>query len=260
MLVGFSGGVDSSLLAVSARNVLGKSRAVAAIGKSPSLPASQLDQARRIAERFDLDLREIATDELDDPEYVANSTQRCYYCKRELWGKMLAAARELGISAVAEGTTVDDLSEHRPGLAASGELSVVKPLVDAGYTKEMVREEARYLGIPIWDVPSAPCLSSRVLYGLEVTPDRLYQVERGEAFLRDLGIAGDLRLRHHGDEARIEVAVSEFSKVRDSKRSIVAEFAKLGFAKVTLDLSGYRRGSLLVQSTPDLEILSQQRE
>jgi uncharacterized protein len=256
MLVGFSGGVDSALLSVVARQVLGKERSVAAVGRSPSLPADQLTQARQIAQQFDLNLLEVRTDELDDPQYAANSTQRCYYCKRELWTKLIQSAKEHGMSVVAEGTNADDLGEHRPGLVAADEFRVVKPLAEAGYTKETVRVEARKLGIPIWDAPAAPCLSSRVLYGLEVTRERLLQIEDGESLLRGLGIEGDMRVRHRGDEARIEVQASEFDKVRDAKPRIVSEFAKLGFARVTLDLTGYRRGSMLTDGPPALELLS----
>lgn len=255
LLIGFSGGVDSSLLTVVARKVLGKERTVAAVGTSPSLPTAQLEQARKIASLFDLNLHEFRTDELDDPHYVANTTQRCYYCKRELWTKLVEAAKHLGMSAVAEGTNADDLGEHRPGLAAANEFGIVKPLAEAGYTKEMVREEARRLGIPIWNAPAAPCLSSRLLYDLPVTPERLSQVENGEAFLRSLGITGDLRVRHRGGEARLEVAESEFAKVRAAKTEIASEFKKLGFAEVTLDLSGYRRGSLLNDADQKLEQL-----
>ena len=256
LLIGFSGGVDSSLLTVVARKVLGKERTVAAVGTSPSLPSAQLEQARQIANQFDLNIYEINTDELDDPRYVANTTQRCYYCKSELWTKLVQAAKELGMAAVAEGTNADDLGEHRPGLAAANEFRIVKPLAEAGYTKDMVREEARKLGIPIWDAPAAPCLSSRLLYELPVTPERLSQVENGEAFLRDVGITGDIRVRHRGSEARLEVADSEFTKVREAKSVIAAEFVKLGFSQVTLDLSGYRRGSLLTDAEPELELLS----
>ena len=256
LLIGFSGGVDSALLAVMARRTLGRERVVAAIGASQSLPAVQLEQARNIASQFDLTLVEVKTDELNDPQYVANSTRRCYYCKHELWTKLIDAARDLGMSAVAEGTNADDLGEHRPGLVAADEFDVVKPLAEAGYTKDMVREAARELGIPIWDAPAAPCLSSRILYGLSVTPERLSQVEKGEAFLRRLGIDGDLRVRHRGGEARIEVANSEFAKVRAAKSTIAAEFSSLGFARVTLDLTGYRRGSLLKEAAPELELLS----
>ncbi len=260
LLVGFSGGVDSALLSVVARNVLGKDGAVAAIGTSPSLPKKQLEQARQIAARFDMNLLEVRTDELDDPEYVANSTNRCYYCKRELWNKLIVTARECGMSAVAEGTNADDLVEHRPGLAAADEFQIVKPLAEAGYTKDRVRAEAHDLGIPIWDAPAAPCLSSRLQYGLSVTPERLSQVEGGEAFLRKVGVVGDLRVRHRGQEARIEVAESEFAKVREVGNLIVEEFSRIGFPQVTLSLAGYQRGSLLTDAPPELELLSKPQE
>lgn len=256
LLVGFSGGVDSALLAVVARRVLGKEKCVAAIGISPSLPEQQLQQAHQIGQQFDLNLLEVRTNELDDPGYVANAKDRCYFCKRELWMQLVECARNLGFAAVAEGTITDDLSEHRPGLAAAEEFRIVRPLADAGYSKEMVREQARRLGIPIWDAPAAPCLSSRLLYGLKVTPERLSQVEAGEKVLRGLGVSGDLRVRHRGDEARVEVMTSEFEKVRAGRQLIAEEFGNLGFTRVTLDLGGYRRGSLLGASEPELELLT----
>ncbi len=256
VLVGYSGGVDSSLLAVVARQVLGRDRSIAAIGISPSVATDQLKQARSIARQFDLNLVEVDTDELDDPNYVANSTERCYYCKRALWQKLVEVARAQGIAEVAEGTNADDLGEHRPGLKAASEFAVKRPLADVGMTKAMVRAEAKSLKIPIWNAPAAPCLSSRVLYGISVTPQRLSQVELGEALLRRLGVEGDMRVRHCGDEGRIEVHASEFEKIRTSKAIIADEFERLGFPKVTLDLAGYRRGNLLEGSGSKVEILS----
>jgi uncharacterized protein len=256
MLVGFSGGVDSALLSVAARRVLGRDKSVAAVGTSPSLPSTQLKQAHQLAAQFDLNLIEVDTNELDDPRYAQNTPERCYFCKSELWLKLVEVAREHGMAVVAEGTNADDLGEHRPGLLAAEKFNIVKPLAEAGYTKEQVRSEARALGIPIWDAPAAPCLSSRLLYGLEVTPERLSQVEGGEALLRGLGIAGDMRVRHRGEEARIEVEEPEFPTVRRYKAEIAAEFSKLGFSKVTLDLTGYRRGSFLSETQEELEMLS----
>ena len=245
VLIGYSGGVDSALLAVVARRVLGRDRAVAAMGVSASYPAAQRAQALEIARRFDLDHVEIVTDELSDPNYIANAPSRCYFCKRELWGKLTALAAERGIAVVADGTNADDLGEHRPGLKAASEYGIRSPLAETGYTKAQVREEARALDIPIWDAPAAPCLSSRVMYGLSVTPQRLDQVEQGEEFLRSLGVEGDLRLRHRGKEARIEVAPSQFDRIRANREPVAARLLALGFARVTLDLQGYRRGSLL---------------
>ncbi len=256
VLVGYSGGVDSALLAVVARRVLDRGRAVAAIGLSASFPAAQHEQALNIARQFDLDLIEVLTDELSDPDYVANAPSRCYFCKRELWGKLAGAARRRGIAVVADGTNADDLAEHRPGMRAAAESGVRSPLAEAGYTKADVRAEARALGIPVWDAPAAPCLSSRILYGLSVTPERLRQVEAGEALLRSLGVAGNLRVRHRGEEARIEVAPSQFDLVRAERERIGARLLALGFVEVTLDLEGYRRGALLNSARSKLEVLA----
>lgn len=256
VLVGYSGGVDSALLAVVARRVLGKDRAVAAMGLSASYPETQRRQARDVARRFDLQVVEVETGELRDPDYAANPTNRCYFCKRELWGKLADLAAKLDIAVVADGTNADDMGEHRPGLAAAAERHVRSPLAEAGYTKAMVRAEARELGIPIWDAPAAPCLSSRILYGISVTPERLAQVEAGEALLRRLGVGGDLRVRHRGGEARIEVTRSEFARIRAHRARIGAALLALGFERVTLDLGGYRRGSLLRGRDAELELLA----
>ncbi len=259
VLVGYSGGVDSALLAVVARRALGRGRAVAALGVSASYPEAQYDQALAMVRQFDLELVEIPTDELDDPNYVANGPSRCYFCKRELWTKLTAAARERNLVVVADGTNADDLGEHRPGLTAAAEFQIRSPLAEAGYTKAHVRAEARELGIPIWDAPAAPCLSSRIMYGLSVTPPRLRQVEDGEALLRELGVEGNLRVRHRGDEARIEVDPSQFDRVRAQRERLAARFRELGFALVTLDLLGYRRGSLLTAAEPKREELAEGR-
>jgi uncharacterized protein len=257
VLVGYSGGVDSALLAVVARRVLGFNRAVAALGISASYPEAQHEQALAVARGFDLHLLEVPTNELSDPNYVANAPSRCYFCKRELWGKLVAAARERNLAIVADGTNASDLGEHRPGLQAAAEYQIRSPLAEAGYTKADVRAEARALGIPVWAAPAAPCLSSRIMYGLRVTPGRLRQVEAGEALLRALGIEGDLRVRHRGDEARIEVQPSQFRRVRAHRDQLAIHFLDAGFASITLDLRGYRRGSFLAGEAPELEVLGQ---
>ena len=244
-LLGYSGGVDSALLAVVLRQELGRDRMVAAIGRSASYPEAQWRGARDVAERFDVPLAEIATFELDDPRYLANPTNRCFFCKTELWSRLVPAARARGLAVVCDGTNADDLHEHRPGRAAGIAAGIRSPLAEVGMTKAQVREASRTLGLPTWDAPAAPCLSSRVLYGLPITPRRLRQVEQGEAFLRSLGVRGDLRLRHLGDRARIEVEPAWIAFVSDRLPEVRTRLAELGFAGVEIDPRGYRRGSLL---------------
>jgi uncharacterized protein len=256
-LVAYSGGVDSALVAVAARRALGRERSVAALGVSPSLAQAQRDQAHAVAQRFDLHLVDVATGEFSLPDYVANPLDRCYHCKGELWRALEAEAVRRGLAAVVDGTNVDDGGEHRPGLRASREWDVRSPLLHLGYTKAAVRAEARALGIPVWDAPAAPCLSSRVMYGLEVTPRRVRQVEDGEAVLRTAGISGDLRVRHRGQEARIEVEPSQLDAVRRGREAIGRGLLALGFDRVTLDRRGYRRGSQLERDAADVETLTE---
>jgi uncharacterized protein len=243
--LGYSGGVDSALLAVVGRQALGPEAFLAVIGRSASYPEVQYRSAVALARRFDVPLLEVDTAELADPSYLANSTNRCYFCKSELWGRLDAVARARGFDAIIDGTNADDLGEHRPGLRAADERGVRSPLAELGWRKSDVRAAARALGIPNSDAPASPCLSSRVIYGLEITPARLLQVEQGEAYLRSLGVAGDLRVRHHGDRATIETAPDQFERVRASWDAVRAHFVGLGFADVALDPAGYRRGALL---------------
>jgi len=245
VILGYSGGVDSGLLAVVARQALGTGGFLAVTGRSASYPAAQADAALGLAQRFDVPILEVETHELEDPRYLSNSTERCYFCKSELWNRLHEIARQRGFDTIIDGTNADDLGEHRPGMRAGVEWRVRSPLAELGWTKQDVREAAREMGLPSWNAPAAPCLSSRVLYGLEITPDRLRQVEQGEAFLRSLGVAGDLRVRHHGPKARVEVAPEHMDLLRANWEAIAAVFAELGFATVELDPSGYRRGGLL---------------
>ena len=244
-LVGYSGGVDSALLAVVLRQQLGRERVVAALGRSPSYPAAQWATARAVAARFDVALVELDTRELDDPRYRANPTNRCFFCKTELWRRLVPEARARGLAVVCDGTNADDLGEHRPGYAAGVAAGVRSPLAEAGFTKADVRTAARELGLPVWDAPASPCLSSRVAYGIAITPGRLAQVEQGETYLRELGITGDLRLRHHGDHARIEVEPRWIPWLAGRMPEVERRLGELGFATVELDPRGYRRGSLL---------------
>src|SRR5437773_6173810 len=228
-LLGYSGGVDSALLAVVLRQELGRERMVAAIGKSASYPEAQWRVARDVARRFDIPLLEIDTFELEDPHYLANPTNRCFFCKTELWSRLVPLARERGLAVVCDGTNADDLHEHRPGKAAGSAAGVRSPLAEVGMTKAEIRAVSRELGLPTWDAPAAPCLSSRVTYGLSITPSRLKQVEEGEAYLRGLGISGDLRVRHLGDFARIEVEPAWIPWLEARRGEVSVHLAAMGF-------------------------------
>lgn len=244
-LLGYSGGVDSSLLAVVLRQELGAERMLAVIGRSASYPEAQWETARRLAAQFDVPVLELETHELDDPDYLANPTNRCFFCKRELWTRLGAEARARHLAVVCDGTITDDLREHRPGRAAGVAAGIRSPLAEVGMTKADVREAARALGLPLWDAPASPCLSSRVAYGVPITRTRLEQVEAAEAYLRALGVTGDLRVRHDGARARIEVEPAWISWLAQRSGSVTERLSALGFADVEIDPRGYRRGSLL---------------
>lgn len=245
VLLGYSGGVDSALLAVVASRELGAERFLAVIGRSPSYPEAQWRTAVDLAARFGVALRELDTHELDDPRYLRNDTNRCYFCKTELWTRLAEVARQEDFDTIIDGTNADDLGEHRPGLGAGRERMIRSPLAELGWSKAAVREASHSLGLPTWDAPAAPCLSSRVRYGLGITPERLRQVEQGEAYLRGQGITGDLRVRHHGARASVEVTPAEMPILRSRWDSVERFFAELGFERVELDPAGYRRGRLL---------------
>ncbi len=244
LLTAYSGGIDSTLVAVVARRTLGKQNAPAAIGDSPSLPRHELAEARDLAQWADLHLIEVAPTEQSDPGYQANQGNRCYFCKTHLYSALRPLADKLGIPAIANGTNVDDLGDHRPGLTAADENAVVSPLVDAGLGKKQIRELAVALGLPNAHKPAAACLSSRLAYGLPVTPQRLRQVEDAETFLRSLGFTG-MRVRHHDTLARIEVPQDQLAKAMDpqARQAITQHLKQLGFTYVTLDMEGFRSGS-----------------
>lgn len=246
VLLGYSGGVDSALLAVAATRAVPAGDFLAVIGRSASYPGVQYRTALDLAARFRVPVRELETRELENPDYLENPVNRCYHCKAELWNRLTALAAELSFQWVIDGTHADDLTEHRPGRAAGIERGIRSPLAELGLGKPAVREMARSLGIPLWDAPASPCLSSRVQYGLAITPERLRQVEKAEDFLRGLGVTGDLRVRHLGLRARIEVAPGAFELVDRHWAAIVAQLSALGFEVVERDTRGYRRGSLLV--------------
>jgi uncharacterized protein len=251
VMLGYSGGVDSALLAVAGRRALGPERFLAVIGRSASYPEAQWRSAVDLARRFDVPLLELDTRELDDPRYLRNAPDRCYFCKSELWTRLASEAAARGYDGVIDGTNADDLGEHRPGLSAGAERGVRSPLAELGWTKADVREASRALGLPTWAAPAAPCLSSRVRYGLAITPERLHQVEAAEAYLRSLGVTGDLRVRHLGPGARVEVAPSQIERVRVRWDAVRSVFAELGFKTVELDPEGYRRGRMLALLAPE---------
>jgi uncharacterized protein len=248
VLVGYSGGVDSAYLACVAVDALGPDHVLAVIGRSASYPVAQWDAARAVAAEFGVPVLEVDTDEVNDPRYAANPTNRCYFCKTELWSRLLPIASARRLAAVVDGTNADDLRDHRPGALAAREAGVHSPLADLGFTKDEIRTLSRARGLPTADQPSSPCLSSRIPYGTPVTPGRLAKVERAERALRALGVAGDLRVRYHGDLARVELPADDVGAwLRpEARRRLAAAVREAGFTRVALDLGGFRSGSLNV--------------
>ncbi len=248
VLLGYSGGVDSAYLGAVAADALGPWRVLPVVGRSPSLAADQWAIAREMAERSGLTLLEVDTHELSDPRYAANPSTRCYFCKTELWSVLRAVADDRGFGVILDGTNADDRSDWRPGAQAAAEHDVRSPLAEVGLSKAEIRLLSRVRGLPTWSQPAAPCLSSRIPYGTAVTVERLAQVERAESAIRALGVRGDLRVRHHGDLARIELAASELGRWLQpaAMRQLARAAREAGFARMTLDLRGFRSGSLNV--------------
>lgn len=242
LLIGFSGGVDSTLLAKAAHDVLGE-RAMAVTAVSPSLPGRELAEARALAGSIGIRYREISTHEVERPDYAANPVNRCYFCKQELFGTLRELAAELGFRWLAYGENEDDAGEHRPGAQAAREVGVRAPLKEAGLTKAEIRELSRELGLPTWNKPALACLASRFPYGTEVNPERLGQVERAEDALYALGFRG-ARVRYHGEVARIEVAPADMPALLAQAGQAVAGVKAAGFIYVAMDLQGYRRGAM----------------
>ncbi len=244
--IGFSGGVDSSYLACVALDALGPDNVVAVIGRSATYPAVQWERAREIADRFGVPVLEVDTDELHDPRYAANPTNRCYFCKSELWGRVIPVAQAQGMNVVLDGTNADDLHGHRPGRRAADEQGVRSPLAELGFSKDDIRLLSRLREIPTWSQPASPCLASRLPYGTAVTAERLARVERAEDALRALGISGDMRVRDHDDVARVELGQTELVSwlAPASGASFAAAVHGAGFPRAALDLGGFRSGSL----------------
>ena len=242
-LVAFSGGVDSSLALAVAARALPKHRVLAVTSNNETYLPSELDLAREFAESLGVEHLVVNTRELDDPNYASNPTNRCYFCKSTLYTDLAKLAEDRGYACVVDGANKDDEGDYRPGRKAAKELGVVSVLSEAQMTKADVRELAKYLGLPTWDKPALACLSSRFPYGQEITPEKLSQVARAEEFLRREDFK-QVRVRHHGEIARLEIGPDELERAFAMREKISAELLDAGFLYVTLDLAGYRAGSL----------------
>ncbi len=241
VLIAMSGGVDSALLARVAADLLGP-QALAVTADSPSLPRRELRQAEELARLAGIAHLIVPTDEVSDPRYAANPTNRCYFCKQTLFARLQALAAERGLAWVAYGEQLDDQGDHRPGAQAAAEYGVRAPLKEAGLNKAAIRALALHYGLPVWAKPAAACLGSRFPYGTAITPAALAQVEAAEEVLWELGLR-QFRVRHHGNLARIEVASDDLALLLAHAPAVVAGLHAAGFHHVTLDLAGYRRGS-----------------
>jgi uncharacterized protein len=244
VIVAYSGGVDSSYVAYVASAELGP-RALCITGQSASLPSHQQAEIDRVVSRFGFHHEIIQTEELENPNYRANNADRCYFCKDELYGKLEVIAASRGIECIVDGSTTDDLGDFRPGRRAATQHAVRSPLIEVEMSKAEVRELSRRVGLPTWDKPASPCLSSRIAYGTTVTIERLSKVDRGEEILREFGFR-EFRVRHHDTLVRLEIAPAELERVlrRDVVEQLAARFRELGFKYVTLDLQGFRSGSM----------------
>ena len=244
VLVAYSGGVDSAYLALIATQELGEN-AVCITGISPSVSQMQREEAAKIAESFDFNFQTIETEELENSAYQANPTNRCFHCKTELYGKLSALAKKREIKFVLDGTNTDDLGDYRPGKIAAQDKGVQSPLIEVGLSKNEIRKLSKSQNLPSWDKPASPCLSSRIAYGVPVTIERLSKVERGEEILRGLGFR-EFRVRVHEEIVRLEIAPNEMQLALSLQMTekLADKFRSLGFKYVTLDLHGYRSGSM----------------
>lgn len=244
VIVAYSGGVDSSYVAYIANAELGP-RALCITGQSASLPAYQNAEIERVVNEFGFNHEVIQTEELENPSYRANNADRCYFCKDELYSKLEAMAAGRGVEFIVDGSTTDDLNDFRPGRQAASQHAVRSPLIEVEMSKSEVRELSRLAGLPTWDKPASPCLSSRIAYGTTVTIERLSKIDRGEEILREFGFR-EFRVRHHDTLVRLEIAPAEMDQVlrQDVIEKLAARFRELGFKYVTLDLQGFRSGSM----------------
>jgi pyridinium-3,5-biscarboxylic acid mononucleotide sulfurtransferase len=251
VIVAYSGGVDSTLVAAVAARTLGD-RALAVTAVSPSLAPGELEQARAVAAEIGVRHRTVRTSEASRPEYLANGTDRCYHCKSELYDVLAAVAVESGHSVVVSGANADDLGDFRPGLRAAEERGIRHPLIEAGLTKADVRAAARELGVPAWDKPASACLSSRIPFGVTITVEELSRVGRAERSLKDLGYR-QCRVRVHADLVRIEVEAPDLRRLAEPRmrERVIIAMKALGYRYVTLDLEGFRSGSMNPEVAPD---------
>lgn len=259
VVVAFSAGVDSTIVAKAAQVALGDA-ALAVTGTSSSLAAGELDEAKRLAALIGIRHEIIATTEFEQPQYLANGPDRCYHCKTELYTRLEELVERYPEATIVNGANLDDQGDYRPGMIAAGEHRVVSPLIECGLTKADVRELAAHWQLPVWDKPAAPCLSSRIAYGEAVTPERTTMIDRAEQYLRGLGLR-EVRVRYHkGDLARLEVPAEAIARLADeaTRTKLVEHLRKLGFKYVTLDLEGFRSGSL--NQVIDVETLLRTRK
>jgi len=244
VLVAYSGGVDSSYLAAVANDEL-KQNALCVTGISASVSEIQRRRSSNLARQFGFNFRVVDTNELADPDYLKNGTDRCFYCKDELYSVLQSISTEFGDAIILDGTNADDLSDHRPGRTAARQRNVRSPLAETGFTKLEIRERSKALGLPTWDLPASPCLSSRIAHGVPVTIERLGKVEKAEKFLGDLGFV-EYRVRVHDELARVEISKNEMTRILNAEifELVESEISKLGFKYVTLDMQGFRSGSM----------------
>jgi uncharacterized protein len=244
VVIGYSGGVDSTMLAAVAKKILGD-RALCVLASSETYPASEVGEALETAAKLGISVIQIDTDELKNEAFAANTPDRCFFCKTELFGKLIAIGKDHGIQWVADGANLDDLDDYRPGSRAAAQLGVRSPLREAGLTKNDIREISKRMGLPTWNKPSFACLSSRIPYGTRIEPDVLLRLEAAERFMKELGFR-QVRVRHHGDIARIEVDPAEIERAAspDIRKQVTEKFKELKYLYITLDLGGYRMGSM----------------
>jgi pyridinium-3,5-biscarboxylic acid mononucleotide sulfurtransferase len=244
--VAFSGGVDSAVVAKASALALGNN-AVAVTALSPSLATGELDEAKEVAEQIGIRHEIIKTDEFQNDQYLANPSNRCFFCKTELYTQLVSRIDELGVKVILNGANLDDTGDHRPGMQAAREHAVRSPLIEVGLRKSHVRELAKLWNLPVWDKPAMPCLSSRIAYGVEVTPDRVRRIDSAERFLKEQLELSELRVRLEANElARIEVPLESMPRLleADNRSKIATHFRELGFQYVTIDLEGFRSGSM----------------